>query len=72
MRRAIRKEAASVRCDVGAGHLYADDGLRALGSEMIRRRMDDTGVYGSASESDKDKTDDAQFVVARKKQDDPK
>ena len=38
--------------DVCAGHLDADDRLRFVRAEMLRRRVDEAGINGRAAEAD--------------------
>ena len=35
--------------EIGAGHLHADNGLGFVRAEVIRRRMDQTGIDGCAA-----------------------
>lgn len=39
---------------IGAGHLHADDGLRAFRAEVRRCGVDDAGIDGSAAQPHKD------------------
>lgn len=41
---------------IGGGHLYADDGLRFIWAEIVRCRVDETGVDGGTAQTNQHKS----------------